>query len=297
MPTEPRPQASSSGYAARPTTKVPPWHGLVAWDILLNNLTTGLFLTAALGELTVPDVFGPLARVAYPMALFLLIADLVCLVLDLGDPWRFHHMLRVFKPSSPMSLGTWSLNLYLMPLILIVVLELIPVPGSAYSWIHFLAVICGLPLAVTTAVYKGVLFSTSSQPVWREARWLGGYLTNSALVLGCATLLGVSLLMQQERAIPILRSALAALLVLNLIVLGLLFRNILPALALIDSSGKLRRRAALTVRAGLLVPLVLVLLGGTPLLALAVLLVLVGGLGFRFGIVHWPQGNGKGGCR
>ena len=34
--------------------------------------------------------------------------------------------------------------------------------------------------------YKGVLFSTSSQPGWKDARWLGGYLINSALVLGCA---------------------------------------------------------------------------------------------------------------
>ena len=32
--------------------------------------------------------------------------DLLFLVLDLGDPLRFHYMLRVFKPSAPMSLGT-----------------------------------------------------------------------------------------------------------------------------------------------------------------------------------------------
>ena len=45
------------------------------------------------------------------------------LVLDLGDPLRFHHMLRVFKPSSPMSLGTWSLTAYSLPLTLIVAIE------------------------------------------------------------------------------------------------------------------------------------------------------------------------------
>ena len=45
------------------------------------------------------------------------------LVLDLGDPLRFHHMLRVFKPSSPMSLGTWSLAAYSLPLTLIVAIE------------------------------------------------------------------------------------------------------------------------------------------------------------------------------
>src|SRR6516162_2272762 len=99
MATDTRAQHGGTGYAARPVTKAPAWHGLVAWDLLFNNLTTGLFLTEALGELTAPDVFGPLAKAAYPLALFLLIVDLLCLVLDLGDPLRFHHMLRVFKLS------------------------------------------------------------------------------------------------------------------------------------------------------------------------------------------------------
>src|SRR6185312_7757325 len=33
----------------------------------------------------------------------------VLLILDLGRPKRFHHMLRVFKVSSPLSVGTWIL--------------------------------------------------------------------------------------------------------------------------------------------------------------------------------------------
>ena len=34
------------------------------------------------------------------------------LVADLGRPERFHHMLRVAKPTSPMSVGTWILAPY-----------------------------------------------------------------------------------------------------------------------------------------------------------------------------------------
>src|SRR3954449_5833266 len=104
------------GYANGPVTKAPAWHGLVAWDLLFNNLTTGLFLAAALGDLVAPEVFTRVAKTAYPLALVLLLTDLVCLVLDLGDPLRFHHMLRVFKPSSPMSVGTWCLTAYSLPL-------------------------------------------------------------------------------------------------------------------------------------------------------------------------------------
>src|SRR3954451_14661877 len=100
MSTDTRPDPPV-GYASGPVTKAPDWHGLVAWDMLLNNLTTGLFLVAALGELAAPDGFTPLAKASSPLALALLLTDLACLVLALGDPLRFHHMLRVFKPPSP----------------------------------------------------------------------------------------------------------------------------------------------------------------------------------------------------
>ena len=55
--TPPERQATPAGYAAGPVTKAPAWHGLVAWDLLFNNLTTGLFLVAAVAELVAPEVF------------------------------------------------------------------------------------------------------------------------------------------------------------------------------------------------------------------------------------------------
>src|SRR3954467_14485831 len=88
------PRTTVSGYAG-PVTRAPNWHGLVILDVLFNNLTTGLFLVAAVAELAAPSAFAAVARVAYPIALVLLFADLLLLVLDLGDPLRFHHMLRV----------------------------------------------------------------------------------------------------------------------------------------------------------------------------------------------------------
>src|ERR1700730_4287597 len=126
METDYRPLTTSSGYATGPVTKAPAWHGLVAWDLLFNNLTTGLFLVAATSELAAPAVFTTVAKAAYPLALVLLLMDLMCLVLDLGDLLRFHHMLRVFKPSSPMSLGTWCLTIYSLPLTVAAALSFLP---------------------------------------------------------------------------------------------------------------------------------------------------------------------------
>src|SRR5436190_22853140 len=212
MPTEATAR-SGAGYATGPVTKAPAWHGLVAWDLLFNNLTTGLFLVAAIGELAAPAIFTPVARVAYPVALVFLIADLLCLVLDLGDPLRFHHMLRVFKPTSPMSLGTWCLTIYSLPLTVAAALSLWPGSGPALEWARKAAVVLGLLPALGSALYKGVLLSTNAQPGWRDARWPGGYLANSALLLGCAELLALATLLGQERAGTILRAALVLLLV------------------------------------------------------------------------------------
>src|SRR5271154_4273764 len=105
-----------SGYANTPVTKAPAWHGTIAWDALLNGMATGLFMAAAVSEFAAPAVFIPVAKVAYPVALVLLLVDLALLVSDLGDPLRFHHMLRVFKPRSPMSVGTWCLVIFSLPL-------------------------------------------------------------------------------------------------------------------------------------------------------------------------------------
>jgi hypothetical protein len=204
-----------SPYAAGPGTKPPAWHGLVAWDMLFNRLTTGLFLVAALGELMAPEAFTPVAKAAYPLALALLLADLVCLVLNLGDPLRFHHMLRVFKPTSPMSLGTWCLTVYALPLTVAAALSLLPAGGPALEWTRKVAMVFGLLPALGAAAYKGVLLSTNAQPGWRDARWLGGYLTNSALLLGCAEILALSVLMGQASATAVLRPALGLLLVLQ----------------------------------------------------------------------------------
>ncbi len=219
--------ATNTGLSPRPRTGT----ASSTLDILFNNLSTGLFLAMAVGELVEPGIFRPLAAVAYPIALILLIADLVCLVLDLGDPSRFHHMLRVWKPSSPMSLGTWVLSGYSGPLTVLTLMSLLPAETGGLEWLRRLLLVVGSALALGAAVYKGVLFSTTAQPGWRDARWLGSYLANSALVLGAAELLLLAIAKGQPEAVSLLRHALMFLLVLNLVVLALVLADVRAALA------------------------------------------------------------------
>jgi Ni/Fe-hydrogenase subunit HybB-like protein len=265
------------GYADKPTTKEAPWHALVVWDLLFNNLAAGSFLVSAIGELVAPNSFRSVANIAYPIALVFLIADLACLVIDLGDPWRFHHMLRVFKPSSPMSLGTWCLTAFSLPL---TILAAMSVFGIELRWLRTVTIVSALLPALGTAVYKGVLFSTSAQPGWKDARWLGAYLANSALTLGCALCLGVAIGLGQTQAVTILRLSLALLLTLNYLVSWALTSGMkLPVAA-----GVMALRSI-----AFAVAIALLAIGGSTPIVIAIGVVLLVAIAVRYEIVDWPR--------
>jgi DMSO reductase anchor subunit len=290
MPTSSPTSTHTSAYAGRSVTKAPDWHGLVAWDVLLNGLTTGLFLTAALGELVRQDIFLPLSKAAFPVALALLLLDLGCLVLDLGDPLRFHHMLRVFKLSSPMSLGVWSLSVYAFFAAGATGLSLLADGDEVLSWLRRGVLLLGMVPALASAIYKGVLFSTSSQPGWKDARWLGGFLTSSALVLGCAEMLLLAVLLGQERAAVLLRPTLIVLLVGNALPLALLVAELRPALARAFSPRKQWMLAAIVAGGGIILPAILLSIAQSHvLLVAAVALLLLANLVSRFVLVYLPH--------
>ena len=285
-------QATVVGYESRPVTKPPNWHGLVTLDMLLNNLSTGLFLVAAVGELLAPAAFHPLARLAYPLALLFLLGDLVSLVLDLGDPLRFHHMLRVWKPSSPMSLGTWVLSAYAVPVTLLALGSFLieGTGGAGLQALRVVLLVVGAVLAVGAAAYKGVLFSTTAQRGWEEARWLGGYLLNSALCLGAAELLLLATLTGHgSDALDPLRLAVRVLLGLNLVAICLLAADVRAPLGMAFGAGGVVVLAVLAVAVGVLLPFWLV--GSSTALgaAMALALMLVGAGAVRHAVVQMPH--------
>ena len=286
---------TAAGYTAEEPTHPPPWHGLVVWDLFFNALTTGLFMTAAVGELANSSAFAPVAKWAYPLALVLLLTDLTFLVLDLGDPLRFHHMLRVFKPSSPMSLGTWCLTTYSFPLTVVVVIGLgvlvgiLPGDSATLGWLHKGLLVFALPFAFGSMAYKGVLFSTSSQPGWRDARWLGAYHVASGFAFGSALLLAQAAFTGSESAATALRPAVIALLIVQMVPLALLARELLPALAQRRTREQMMSAAALVFGVGGLVPLILLPFGGTVVDVVVAAAALVGGWVTRHWIVLLPR--------
>jgi hypothetical protein len=286
---------SPTGYAGRTVTKPPEWHLLVVFDVLFNNLTTGLFLVAAVSELAAQAIFTDVATWAYPAALGLLLIDLLFLVLDLGDPLRFHHMLRVFKLSSPMSLGTWCLTTYSLFLTAIVAVEFVvavnwlPADSAAW-WVRKVAVAGGLLFAFGSAAYKGVLFSTTAQQGWRDARWLGGYLVNSALMLGAGELLVLAVLTNETRAIDVLRPIVVLLVPLNLVALAMLVSDLYPLLSRLYSRRARCQAGLFVFLTGAVIPVVSLVVGAWSVtMSIAVSSLILASLGIRFAIIRLPH--------
>jgi hypothetical protein len=104
------PEAEFGSYYGRPIVKPPTWSGRdIASYLFLGGLAGGSSVMAAGAELTGRPA---LARTAKIGALAAISLSTAVLVHDLGRPERFVNMLRVFKPTSPMSMGSWILVAY-----------------------------------------------------------------------------------------------------------------------------------------------------------------------------------------
>ena len=103
------PRAEFRSYYGRPVLKTPVWDWKIAAYLFSGGLSAGSAMLAAGADLTGRPELRRVSRVG---ALASLLASMYFLVADLGRPERFHHMLRVAKPSSPMSMGTWILSAY-----------------------------------------------------------------------------------------------------------------------------------------------------------------------------------------
>ncbi|RVX42329.1 formate-dependent nitrite reductase membrane component NrfD [Nonomuraea polychroma] len=107
-PETARPEPTS--YYGRPVLNEPTWQAPdIAGYLFLGGLAGASSALAAAADLTGRP---HLARAAKTGALCALGGSLYSLIHDLGRPGRFLNMLRVFKVTSPMSVGTWLLTAY-----------------------------------------------------------------------------------------------------------------------------------------------------------------------------------------
>ncbi|MDE5832505.1 MAG: polysulfide reductase NrfD [Desulfovibrio sp.] len=180
-----------SPYQLRQIPHFPDWHNLIVWDAFFNNLAAGTMIITALAWAFGSQVFAALLPVALTTAFCLVIIDLVVLICDLGDSARFINSLRVLRFTSPLSVGVWGLVSFSSFAFIAAVLSWIAVSSSTvglcyyvlYTLIRVFTVLAVIG-AIVVICYKGVVFSCTSQPGVKNARWLPPFMVSDSLLMG-----------------------------------------------------------------------------------------------------------------
>jgi hypothetical protein len=152
----------SHGYYGRPVLKKPVWKPVIAVYFFTGGVA-GASSTLALGARLCGH--HRLARSALLTSLAGLAVSGPLLVVDLGKPARFANMLRVAKPTSPMSVGSWVLTAFAPGCIAAAASEvtgLLPAVGAAGG------VLAGV-LGPAVATYTAVLVTDTAIPAWHGA--------------------------------------------------------------------------------------------------------------------------------
>ena len=288
-----------------PSFQTPGWAWWIVLYFFLGGITGGIAFAA--GWL---DLFGdrsdrPAVRLGHLLAFPLILISAAFLIVDLGQPLRFWHMvfeserfpLPILKPYSPMSLGSLILSVFGAVTFLQFVDALLGRgrwfgSGPLGKVLSVLGALSGLALAG----YTGALLNVTNVPVWANSPYISALFLFSGLSTGIAVLLllarraphaTLEKLSEADNYLMIFELITLLVFLVPLGALGTRFVWSQPAAILFG----------IVILLGLLLPLALHwqprLAGGTRVASLvASVLVLFGGFVLRWAVLAVPQGIG-----
>ncbi len=168
--------ADVRSYHGQPVIKEPVWTAEIPVYFFTGGLAGGSAGLAYLSELRGEEL---LAQRAWAVALAGIAVSPVLLISDLGRPARFINMLRMFKVTSPMSVGSWILTASGAATSI----------AAANAWTGLFprvakiakpsAALLGLPLSTYTAA----LVTNTAVPAWHGSRRLLPFVFGSGAAL------------------------------------------------------------------------------------------------------------------
>lgn len=150
-------------YYDRPVVKPPVWKPEIPWYFFTGGLGGA---SSALAYAATVTGNRRLAKSAWLLAFAGISVSPLLLISDLGRPERFFNMLRVFKITSPMSVGSWLLVANSVAVTPVASAQILGFPKGLGRRAEPAAALLGPPLASYTAL----LIANTSIPVWSEAR-------------------------------------------------------------------------------------------------------------------------------
>jgi formate-dependent nitrite reductase membrane component NrfD len=197
------PEAEFSSYYGRPVIKAPVWHEPnMPLYLYLGGVSGACALSAAMEELR-PEPsrhLGTLARLGSALGAA---TGAVFLVTELGRPERFLNMMRVFKTTSPMSMGSWILAAHGG-------LSAAAAGSALTGFLPGAGRAAALAAGVTgplMSTYTAVLVADTAVPAWHDARRELPFLFAGSAMAGAGALGMLSLTARPEEAAPVRRMA------------------------------------------------------------------------------------------
>ena len=185
-------------------TTSPEWGWYITLYFFIGGIAGGSLFLGALMHLFGRPEDRPIVGLSYLVAFVGAVISGILLILDLGRPGRFWHMMLesetmepMLKWYSPMSVGVWGLLFF-------GAFATALAAGALYAsgrvrW-GFLRPFAHGPLVTILAIggalfgfflagYTGVLLSATNRPAWSDSTWLGILFLFSAASTGAATLM------------------------------------------------------------------------------------------------------------
>jgi formate-dependent nitrite reductase membrane component NrfD len=188
-------------YYERPTLKEPTWIWTVPTYFFAGGAAGASAILGAAAQLADRDgLEGLVCRARWVGAVGAGMGSAL-LIADLGRPERFFNMLRVFRASSPMSVGSWTLAAAGSLMTGSAVMD---APGTPLRPIGDVMGIGAGAVGLPLSTYTAVLLSHTAVPLWQQIRRSLPALFASSAVVSSASML--DLLPATEREWRIVRA-------------------------------------------------------------------------------------------
>jgi formate-dependent nitrite reductase membrane component NrfD len=180
-------------YYGLPSVKSSLWGGLVSGYMFIAGVGGSAQIIATAADLVGHRALTPIIRHGRYIALGATVVGGPLLIIDLHTPQRWYNMLRIFRKSSPMSIGTWVLMSFGTLSGALAAAQFAADHGHSAGRIEQTAIkLMQLPAAfagMAMSTYTGALLSATSTPLWAAApRRVAAAFGASAMASGAAAL-------------------------------------------------------------------------------------------------------------
>ncbi len=159
------------------------WGWPIIIYLFLGGLAGGAYIISALADLCDIDEDKLIGKIGFTVAFIGIVIGALCLISDLGRPERFLNIIKVYKFTSPMSVGVWGVIVFTIFSIFSVLMIFGKSKDSKGIWKlgYYISLVIprkavnaiGLTVGVFLAGYTGVLLTETSRPFWSDTPFLG----------------------------------------------------------------------------------------------------------------------------